>query len=66
MDKDTFDALQEIVTFAERTHCDVHPDAHYKSFQKVFAWMREARKDIDDLDSLGTDDPRRSFKPIDS
>jgi hypothetical protein len=66
MDKDIFGALEEIVTFAQRTHCDVHPDAHYKAFQKVFAWMREARKDIDDLDGLGTDDPRRSVKPINS
>ena len=36
MDKETFEALQEIITFVQRTHCDVHPDAHYKAFQKVF------------------------------
>jgi hypothetical protein len=66
MDKDTFAALQEIITFAQRTHCDVHPDAHHKAFQKVFAWMREAQKDIDDLESLGVDNPRRSLKPVNS
>jgi hypothetical protein len=64
MDKATFEALEEIVTFAQRTHCEVHPDAHYKAFQTILAWMREARKDIDDLESLGTDNPRRSIKPI--
>jgi len=58
MDRDTLCAFEEIVAFAQRTHCDVHPDAHYKDFQKVFAWMREARKDIDELNSPGTDNLR--------
>jgi hypothetical protein len=66
MDKETFEAFQEIITFAQRTHCDVHPDAHYKAFQKVFAWMREAQKDIDDLESLGADGPRRRLKSANS
>lgn len=66
MDKETFEALQEIITFAQRTHCDVHPDAHYKAFKKVFAWMREAQKDIDDLESLGADNQRRSLKSVTS
>jgi hypothetical protein len=66
MDKETFEALQELITFAQRTHCDVHPDAHHKAFQRVFAWMREAQKDIDDLESLGTDNPLRSLKPVNS
>jgi hypothetical protein len=62
MDQETFDALQEIVAFAERTHCDVHPDAHYQAFQKLYAWMRKAQKDIEALESHGTDDPRRTLR----
>ena len=65
MDRRTYNALREIVTFAQRTHCEIHPDAHYKAFQKVFAWMREVEKGIDDLDTLGTDSPRRTLKPVD-
>jgi hypothetical protein len=66
MDRETFKALQEIFSFAQRTHCEEHPDAHYKAFQKVFAWMRKARKDIEDRESLGTDNPRRTLGPRNS
>lgn len=63
MDKKTFNALQEIVLFAQRTHDDVHPDAHYKAFKKVSAWMHEIEKEIDDIESLGADD-RPSLVPV--
>lgn len=62
MDKKTFQALQEIVVFAQRIHDDVHPDAHYKAFKKVFDWMHEIEQEIADIESLGADD-RPSLAP---
>jgi hypothetical protein len=62
MDKKTFQALQEIVVFAQRAHDTVHPDAHYKAFKKVFAWMHEIEKEIANIESLGADD-RPSLAP---
>jgi hypothetical protein len=63
MDKKTFKALQEIVLFAQRTHDDVHPDAHYKAFKRVSAWMHEIEKEIEDIESLGTNG-RPSLAPV--
>jgi hypothetical protein len=39
MDKNTLMALLEIVAYAEVHHPDEHPDAHYKAFKLMEAWI---------------------------
>jgi hypothetical protein len=33
-------------------------------WRQVAAWMDEVEKDIDDLETLGTDDPRRELREL--
>jgi hypothetical protein len=65
MDRKTFEALQTIVNFAENAigTGDVHPDAHYKAFEQVKGWMNEVHKEIDDVETLGTEN-RPPLAPI--
>ena len=62
MDIPTFDALQRIMELIEPRSgapAELRDDWH-----RVAAWMQEVEKDIDDLETLGTDDPRRELREV--
>jgi hypothetical protein len=62
MDRPTFEALQRIMELIRprgTTPMELHDD-----WQRVVAWMHEAARDIDDLETLGTNDPRRGLREV--
>jgi hypothetical protein len=60
MDRPTFDALKKIM---ERAHPRKSDPVQVRSdWQLVMGWMDEAEHDLHDLDTLGTDDPRRELR----
>ena len=47
MDKKTFEALQEIIGFAQHASTPTeHADAHYKAFKQIDGWMQEVAKEL--------------------
>ena len=47
MDKDTSEALQEILVFAQQANTATeHADAHYKAFRQLERWMDEYKKEF--------------------
>jgi hypothetical protein len=62
MDSPTFEALKRIMELIEpRTGA---PAELREDWHRVAAWMQEAARDIDDLETLGTDDPRRELREV--
>jgi hypothetical protein len=62
MDSPTFDALQRIMEL-------IHPRPGTpmelrEDWERVTAWMQEAARDIDDLETLGTGDQRRELREV--
>jgi hypothetical protein len=62
MDKATFDALKRIMELIEPR--SGAPAELREDWHRVAAWMQEAARDIDHLETLGTDDPRRVFREV--
>jgi hypothetical protein len=62
MDSPTFEALQRIMdAMRPRVGRDKQSTDDWLG---VTAWMQEAAEDIDDLETLGTDDPRRGLRVL--
>lgn len=62
MDRPTFNALKRIMELIQPrpgTPTELREDWHH-----VASWMQEAARDIDDLETLGTDDPRRRLREV--
>jgi hypothetical protein len=62
MDRPTFDVLKRIMELIRPR--GTTPIELREDWQQVAAWMQEAARDIDDLDTLGTDDPRRTLREV--
>jgi len=62
MDRPTFEALRRIMELI-RPRASMSMELS-EDWQRVAAWMQEAAKDIDDLETLGTDDPRRGLREV--
>jgi hypothetical protein len=48
MDKETYDALQTVMTFARRHGADEEPN--HDAFMRVLDWMHEVEKDYEPND----------------
>jgi len=62
MDSPTFEALQRIMELIEPrpgAPAELREDWH-----RVASWIQETARDIDDLETLGTDDPRRDLREV--
>ena len=62
MDRPTFDALKRIMELIQArlgAPAELREDWH-----RVAAWMQEAARDIDNLETLGGDDPRRELREV--
>jgi hypothetical protein len=61
MDRPTFDALQRIMELIQPRSgaAELREDWH-----RVAAWMQEAARDIDDIETLGTDNPRMELREV--
>ena len=59
MDRPTFEALQRIMELIEPR--SGAPAELREDWHRVAVWMEEAAEDIDDLETLGTGDPRRTL-----
>ena len=64
MDSPTFEALKRIMELIRPRGAT--PMELREDWQRVAAWMHDAARDIDDLDTLGTDDSRRQFRRLQS
>ena len=62
MDRPTFDALKRIMERAHPRKSD--PEQVRNDWLQVSAWMDEAEHDLHDLDTLGTDELRRTLREI--
>jgi hypothetical protein len=62
MDRATFEALQRIMELIEPR--SGAPAELREDWHRVAAWMDEAAIEIDDLETLGTDDPRRQLREV--
>jgi hypothetical protein len=62
MDSPTFDALQRIL---DRVRPQVGRDRKsMDDWLRVTAWMDEVGTEIDDLETIGSDDPRRALREV--
>jgi hypothetical protein len=62
MDTPTFDALQRIMD-AMQPRVGRNKQST-DDWLRVTAWMDEVATEIDDLETLGTDDPRRQLREV--
>jgi hypothetical protein len=62
MDRRTFEALKRIMELIEAR--SGAPAELREDWHRVAAWMQEAAKDIDDLETMGSDDPRRVMREV--
>jgi hypothetical protein len=62
MDTPTLDALKRIMERARPRKSD--PAQVRSDWHLVIGWMDEAAHDLDGLETLGTDDPRRTLRDV--
>lgn len=62
MDRPTFEALKRIMEQIGLR--STYPSGLRDDLLHVAAWMREVEKEIDDVETLGTNDPRRVLREV--
>jgi hypothetical protein len=62
MDNPTFEALKRIMELIEPR--SGAPAELREDWHRVASWMQDAARDNDDLETLGTDDPRRGLREV--
>jgi hypothetical protein len=62
MDRPTFEALKRILERARPRNFD--PKHIRNDWLQVVGWMQEVEKELDDVETLGTDDPRRELREV--
>ena len=62
MDRPTFEALKRLMELV-RPHLG-EAKGRTDDWLEVSAWMQENDKDITDLETLGTSDPRRKLREV--
>lgn len=55
MDKETFDALQKLTVYVANKGRDEFTIQIDAALQQVWGWMDEVEKDMEDVETLGTD-----------
>jgi hypothetical protein len=62
MDSPTFEALKRIMERVGLRSSD--PQSQRDDWLQVAAWMQKVEEALDDVETLGTDDPRRNLREV--